>query len=45
MTPIYNKQFTSILNMAKSFENLENILRDWAKENDERMSCRCRGCE
>jgi len=29
--------------MAESFDNLDNILPDWAKENREKMSCR--SCE
>jgi len=29
--------------MAESFENLDNILREWAQENVEKRSCR--GCE
>ena len=37
---IVTKFFPPCLKMAERFENLDNILRDWAKDKVQKKSCR-----
>ena len=37
---IVTKFFPPCFKMAESFENLNNILRDWAKDKGQKKSCR-----
>jgi len=37
---ISTKFFPLCFKMAESFENLDNILRDWAKDKVQKKSCR-----
>ena len=40
LTSSFTKFFPPCFEMAESFENLDNILRDWAKDKGQKKSCR-----